>query len=249
LDGTEKFNSFGEYAERIQNKEVMIEDGDQFILLKVPTSLAIENKETFKATLKVVNEKLIGTCQRTFSGESRSQFQNIYNSFESSKKGEALEGFLSRNDKNNHVSDIKTSDLKSRDQKLTIDYNLDSSNRVSMFDDEMYINFEFMNEYKGLTFKDRKTDYEFDYKTMYETEISIALPEGYKIEKKPENLKIIDEDYAIEANFTLKGNTIIYKKSFQFKNALLRKSHIESWAAAHKKLLEFYNSSITLTKA
>lgn len=249
LDGTEKFNSFGEYAERIQNKEVMIEDGDKYIILKVPTSQVIENKETFTAKLKIVDEKLMGTCQRTFTGESRSQFQNIYNSFESSKKAEALEGFLSRSDKNNHVSDIKTSDLKSRDQKLTIDYNLDSSNRVSMFDDEMYINFEFMNEYKSMTFKDRKTDYEFDYKTLYETEISIDFPAGFKIEKKPENLKIEDEDYAIEANFIVKGNTLIYKKSFKFNNALLRKSHLESWATAHKKLLEFYNSSITLTKS
>lgn len=249
LDGTEKFNSFGEYAERIQNKEVMIEDGENYIIKKVPANLAAENKETFTANLKVAGEKLTGTCQRSFTGESRSQFQNIYNSFESSKKAEALEGFLSRSDKNNHVSEIKTSDLKSRDQKLTIDYTLDSSNRVSMFDDEMYINFEFMNEYKGLTFKDRKTDYEFDYKTLYETEIAIALPEGFKIEKKPENLTIDDEDYTIDANFTVKGNTIIYKKSFKFKNALLRKNHLESWAAAHKKLLEFYNSSITLTKS
>jgi hypothetical protein len=118
-----------------------------------------------------------------------------------------------------------------------------------MFDDEMYINFEFMNEYKGLTFKDRKTDYEFDYKTLYETEIAIVIPEGFKIEKKPDNLKIDEEDYAIDANFIVKGNTIVYKKSFKFKNALLRKNHLESWAAAHKKLLEFYNSSITLTRS
>ena len=51
------------------------------------------------------------------------------------------------------------------------------------------------------------------------------------------------------ANFIVKGNTLIYKKSFKFNNALLRKSHLESWATAHKKLLEFYNSSITLTKS
>lgn len=249
LDGTEKFNCFGEYAERIQNKEVMIENGDQYIIDKVPFNQAVQNKETFTANLKIVDEKLSGNCQRSFTGESRSQFQNIYNSFENSKKEEALEGFLSSNDKNNHVSDIKTSDLKSRDQKLSIDYKLDSSNRVSMFDEEMYINFEFMNDYKALTFKDRKTDYEFDYKTLYETEILIALPQGYTIEKKPENLKIEDEDYTIEANFSLQNNQLIYKKSFQFKNALLRKSHLDSWAAAHKKLLDFYNSSITLTKS
>lgn len=249
LDGTEKFNCFGEYAERIQNKEVMIENGDQYIIDKVPFNQAVQNKETFTANLKIVDEKLSGNCQRSFTGESRSQFQNIYNSFENSKKEEALEGFLSSNDKNNHVSEIKTSDLKSRDQKLSIDYKLDSSNRVSMFDEEMYINFEFMNDYKALTFKDRKTDYEFDYKTLYETEILIALPQGYTIEKKPENLKIEDEDYTIEANFSLQNNQLIYKKSFQFKNALLRKSHLDSWAAAHKKLLDFYNSSITLTKS
>lgn len=249
LDGTEKFNCFGEYAERIQNKEVMIENGDQYIIDKVPFNQAVQNKETFTANLKIVDEKLSGNCQRSFTGESRSQFQNIYNSFENSKKEEALEGFLSSNDKNNHVSDIKTSDLKSRDQKLSIDYKLDSSNRVSMFDEEMYLNFEFMNDYKALTFKDRKTDYEFDYKTLYETEILIALPQGYTIEKKPENLKIEDEDYTIEANFSLQNNQLIYKKSFQFKNALLRKSHLDSWAAAHKKLLDFYNSSITLTKS
>lgn len=249
LDGTEKFSSLGNYAERIQNKEVMIENGSEFIIDKIPTSSAESNKETFRAKLVIENDKLKGTCNRTYSGESRSLFLNIYNSFESDKKAEALENFLAKQDKNNKVKEIKPSDLKNRDAKLTIDYALESSNRISEFDDEIYLNFEFMNEYKSFTFKERETDYELDYKTLYDSEITITLPEGYKVDKLPENLSQKNEDYEIEATFSLKGKELVYRKVFLFKNAIIRKNQQESWNAAHKKLFELYNSSITLSKS
>ena len=249
LDGTEKFSSLGNYAERIQNKEVMIENGSDFIIDKIPTTSAETNKETFRAKLVIEKDKLKGTCNRTYSGESRSQFLNIYNSFETDKKAEALEYFLAKNDKNNKVKEINASDLKNRDTKLTIDYALESSNRISEFDEEIYLSFEFMNEYKSFSFKDRETDYELDYKTWYDSEITITLPEGYKIDKLPENLSQKSEDYDIEVRFSLKGKDLVYKKVFVFKNAIIRKNQQESWNAAHKKLTELYNSSITLSKS
>ena len=249
LDGTEKFSSLGNYAERIQNKEVMIENGSDFIIDKIPTTSAETNKETFRAKLVIEKDKLKGTCNRTYSGESRSQFLNIYNSFETDKKAEALEYFLAKNDKNNKVKEINASDLKNRDTKLTIDYALESSNRISEFDEEIYLSFEFMNEYKSFSFKDRETDYELDYKTWYDSEITITLPEGYKIDKLPENLSQKSEDYDIEVSFSLKGKDLVYKKVFVFKNAIIRKNQQESWNAAHKKLTELYNSSITLSKS
>ncbi len=249
LDGTEKNISLEEYAERIQNKETLIENGDTYIIGKIPTVQASQNKETFRAKLVVDGEKLKGSCKRTYLGESRTEFQNIYNSFETDKKAEALERYLSKNDKNNHVTSIKTSDLKSREQALTIDYELESENRLSNFDGEMYLNFEFMNEYKKFTLKDRKTDYELDYKTLYDSEITIVLPTGYKVEKLPENLTQKEEDYQVEVTFTQKGNELLYRKVFIFNNAILPKNRQEKWNTTHKKLVEFYNSSITLIKS
>jgi transglutaminase-like putative cysteine protease len=249
LDGTEKNISLEEYAERIQNKETLIENGDAYIIGKIPTVQASQNKETFRAKLVVDGEKLKGTCKRTYLGESRTEFQNIYNSFETDKKAEALERYLSKNDKNNHVTSIKTSDLKSREQALTIDYELESENRLSNFDGEMYLNFEFMNEYKKFTLKDRKTDYELDYKTLYDSEITIVLPAGYKVEKLPENLIQKEEDYQVEVSFSQKGNELLYRKVFVFNNAILPKNKQEKWNTTHKKLVEFYNSSITLIKS
>ncbi|WP_396183631.1 transglutaminase family protein [Flavobacterium sp.] len=249
LDGTEKNISLEEYAERIQNKETLIENGDTYIIGKIPTVLASQNKETFRAKLVVDGEKLKGSCKRTYLGESRTEFQNIYNSFETDKKAEALERYLSKNDKNNHVTSIKTSDLKSREQALTIDYELESENRLSNFDGEMYLNFEFMNEYKKFTLKDRKTDYELDYKTLYDSEVTILLPAGYKVVKLPENLTQKEEDYQVEVSFSQKGNELLYRKVFIFNNAILPKNKQEKWNTTHKKLVEFYNSSITLIKS
>jgi hypothetical protein len=249
LDGTEKNISLEEYAERIQNKETLIENGDTYIIGKIPTVLASQNKETFRAKLVVDGEKLKGSCKRTYLGESRTEFQNIYNSFETDKKAEALERYLSKNDKNNHVTSIKTSDLKSREQALTIDYELESENRLSNFDGEMYLNFEFMNEYKKFTLKDRKTDYELDYKTLYDSEVTIVLPAGYKVVKLPENLTQKEEDYQVEVSFSQKGNELLYRKVFIFNNAILPKNKQEKWNTTHKKLVEFYNSSITLIKS
>jgi len=248
LDGTEKYNSFGDYAERIQNKEVMIEDGDKFIIDKIPLGNSEANKETFKANLSVENEKLKGTCAKSFLGESRSQFLYIYNSFKSDKKEETLDNYLSKNEKNSHVSNIKTSDLKNRDAKLTIDYTIEVENKVSSFDNEMYVDLEYMNELKNFELKDRKTDYQFDYKKNYESTVTLAIPAGYKVTKLPTDLIAKEGNFDIAITFQKTDKEIIYKKSFVFKNGEIKASEISKWNAFNKNLIANYNQQITLTK-
>lgn len=248
LDGTEKYNSFGEYAERIQNKEVMIEDGDKFIIDKIPMGTSEANKEVFKANLTLENEKLKGSCSKSYLGESRSQFLYIYNSFKSDKKEENLENYLSKNDKNAHVTNIKTSDLKNRDAKLTIDYNVEVENKVSSFDNEMYIDLEYMNEFKAFDLKDRKMDYEFDYKKNYESTVTLAIPAGYKVSKLPTDLIVKEANFDVAITFQKTDKEITYKKSFVFKNGEIKASELTKWNDFNKKLIANYNQQITLIK-
>ncbi|WNM19705.1 transglutaminase-like domain-containing protein [Flavobacterium capsici] len=248
LDGTEKYNSYGEYAERIQNKEVMIEDGDKCIIEKVPSVTADFNKESFKSSLSIEGETLKGTCNKTFQGESRAEFLNIYNSFETTKRKERLDGYLSKQNKSITVSDVKTSDLKNRDIKLTVDYNIAIQNRVSSFDDEIYIDLDFMNEFKNFDLKDRKVDYEMSYKTNYVSQVNLKIPDGYKVIKMPENLSVKEANFDINLSFENAGKEIIYKKSFVFKNGCIKANEIEKWNDFVKKLVENYNQQITLSK-
>ncbi len=248
LDGTEKFNSYGEYAERIQNKEVMIEDGDKFLIDKVPIATNESNKEIFKANLTIENEKLQGNCSKSYAGESRAQLLYIYNNFKSDKKSETLENYLSKSDKNTHVSDIKTSDLKNRDAKLTIDYTVSVENKVSSFDNEMYVDLEYMNEFKGFELKDRKTDYQFDFKKNYESNVTLTIPAGYKVTKIPTDLIVKENNFDIAITFQKSDKEIIYKKSFIFKNGEIKASEMTKWNAFIKNLISNYNQQITFSK-
>jgi hypothetical protein len=248
LDGTEKFNSFGEYAERIQNKEVMIEDGDKYLIEKIPTATCEANREIFKATLTIENEHLVGNCNHNYIGESRAQFLNIYNSFETNKKKERLDGYLSQQDKNILVSDIKSTDFQNRDTKLNIDYKIDIANKVSSFDNEMYIDLEFMNEYKNFALKDRKVDYEMDYKTVYDSQITLKIPEGYKVTRLPSNLTIKENNFDITITFDKTDKEINYKKTFTFKNGCIKATEMDKWNDFNKKLVENYNQQITISK-
>lgn len=248
LDGTEKFNSLGEYAERIQNKEVMIEDGDKCIIEKIPAVTYQANKEQFKATLSIENESLTGNCNRNYIGESRAQFLNIYNNFETNKKKERLDGYLSKQDKNILTSDLKTSDFQNRDAKLNLDYKINVANKVSSFDNEMYIDLEFMNEYKGFVMKDRKVDYEMDFKTDYESQINLIIPDGYKVTRLPSNISIKENDFDVNITFDKTDKEVVYKKSFIFKNGRIKASEMEKWNDFIKKMIENYNQQITISK-
>ena len=248
LDGTEKFNSFGEYAERIQNKEAMIENGDAFIIEKVPVSTSDDNKELFTAFFKIENEKLIGTCTKDFNGESRAQFLYIYNGFKNNKKNETLENYLSKNEKNSQISNVKTSDLKNRDSKLNVNYDIVVDNKVSNFDNELYVDLEYMNEFKGFELKDRKTNFEFDFKKNYESVVTLEIPIGYKISKTPADLTIKENDFEASITFQKTKKEIIYKKKFNIKNGEIKTANIQKWNDFIKKLNENYNQQITFTK-
>ncbi len=248
LDGTEKFNSLGEYAERIQNKEVMIENGEQFIIEKVPSSKSDSNKERYKASLVIENEKLKGIGEKNYLGESRSQFLYIYNSFESDKKTTALERYLSKNDKNIHVDAIKTTDLKNRDIPLNLNFDIEIENKVSRFDDDIYIDLEYLNDFKNFELKDRKTDYEFDFKKNYEATIVLKIPAGYKVTQLPENLLAKEKNYDVAVTFEQKSDEIIYKKAFIFNDGLIKSGEISQWNAFIKNLAAVYNKQIILSK-
>ena len=227
---------------------MLIENGDQFIIEKIPSTNSNANKEIFRANLSIEGEQLKGSCYKEFIGESRTQFLDIYQSFENNEKGETLEKYLSRSDKNIEVGGIKTSDLKNRDQKLTLDYTVSVANKVSSFENEMYIDLEYMNEYKKFELKDRKTDYQFSYKTNYESNVSVNIPAGYKVTKLPENLSIEEKDFSVQITYQQIGNTIVYKKSFNFKNAVIKANDILKWNGFNKNLNTTYNQQIILVK-
>ncbi|WP_053992313.1 transglutaminase family protein [Mangrovimonas sp. TPBH4] len=248
LDGTEKYNPFGEYAERIQGKQALIEDGDNYILEPVPVSSASNNASSFVYNAKILDEVITGTVQRNFKGESRSSFLYHFNNLMNDKKDEALTYYLDDGDKNIKVENINTSDLENREADVKIDYNLTLKNAISSFDGIIYLDLDPNKEFANYELEDRKIDLVFNYKSHYDFQMNLEIPTGYTIEHLPENIEVDNEDFTIKVNLQLNGNKLQYNKLFVIKNAQIKQANFQLWNDTIKQLNGIYNEQLTLTK-
>ncbi len=248
LDGTEKFNAYKEYANRIQGKQVLIENGDTFILNVVPKATANFNKEIATYNLSLEDDQLIGTVSKTFNGESRSSLLQYLNQLQTDKKDTFLNWYLNGGDSNIKVDAIETSDLTNRDIPIHMDYNIAINNAVSSFDDTMYIDLDLEKELSGYNFEKRKTDFVFDYKKHLESTTTLKIPDGYSIGNLPKNLALSSEKYNLTVSFSKTDNTIVYKKNFEITESVIHKTDFTEWNEFIKNLNTIYNEQITLTK-
>ncbi|WP_104734048.1 transglutaminase-like domain-containing protein [Hanstruepera ponticola] len=249
LDGTEKFNAYGEFADRIQGKQVLIENGDSYILNTVPVSDAGENIETYDYKLKIVDDVIFGSVSKKFEGESRSSLLQYLNQLKTDKKEDFLVWYLNKGNSNIGVVDVVTSDLSNREIPVNLDYFITIKNAISSFDGTAYIDLDFEKELSGYYFDERKTDYILDYKKHLISTTTLDLPEGYTVSELPKNINASSENFDLSVTFTKQGNSIIYKKDFKIKNAIVKTSDFETWNVFIKNLKALYNEQIILTKS
>ena len=249
LDGTEEYIALNDYAQRLQGKQVLIEDGNNFIIDRIPGFPADRNKEMHIIKMAVEGDALKGTSTAEYNGEAKIYTQMAYASTRSENKPEALTSFLRDDNKNIEVSDIKTPDFNERQRPLQISYNFKASNQVTKLGNEMYVVMDWNKEFSDLEFDgSRKNDYEFDHKYFLTTQAELTIPEGYKVDYLPSSFKKISPDYSFEGSYLNKGKTIVYSKTIIVNKPILRKTEFTEWNNFIREINKFYNDQVVLKK-
>ena len=249
LDPTETFISFGDIAHRIQGRQVIIENGDSFIMEKTPEYSKERNliKVTTKAVLK--GDLIEGKTTEEYNGEGKTQILQAYDQVKSNQKDDAIKNFLSGRDKNMTVENINTSNLKERKDKLFFDYSFILKNQVLDAGEEKYITLDYVTEFKNMTFDTSRTkDYIYGLKYYLVKKIELTIPAGYKVKYVPENFTKKHQDFSFSVNYVSTGKVITYTKTISIDNAILHKKDFNEWNAAIKQLKKNYNDQIVLTK-
>lgn len=249
LDGTEYFIALNDYAQRIQGKQVLIEDGKNYILDRVPVFPAERNKIKRATKLSLDADVLQGNTSLEYNGESKTMLQAIYSSIRNENKKDVLSGFVRRGNDNIVVSNIRPPDFADRQKPLTVTYDLKVNNQVTKAGKEIYVIMDWDKEFSSLEFdEDRKNDYEFNYKYDYLIQTELAIPDGYKVDYLPQTFKKTTTDYSFEASYVNKGKTIVYNKTIKINKPILFKSDFSNWNSFVKEINIFYNDQVVLVK-
>lgn len=247
LDATEKEADFNEYADRIADRPVMIEDGDNYALAKIPIKGKEENKKNLNLDCTIESDQfLVEGNLELFGNYKTFLYQRIRKSNEKEKM-DYLKRYLSfsRDEDVQLQSDFE---LK-RDQSINLSYSSIRQNLVTELDNEMYFHPEpnggsFFKEFE----ESRSEPYTFGGVVDLEYNYSIKIPEGYRINYLPESVIERNEYYEITASLTQTDSEIKYIRKIKNHRRLVPSSEFENWNKVAKSVKEFYNNQIVLSK-
>jgi len=248
LDATETYIGFNEYAERIQGRQVLIEDGKSYLLSNVPTPSVDQNLDFQKKKLKIDGKNLVGVGEHIWTGEEK---EGMLSRIHGDKKDELLKNLakLINNGNNNYeIKDLKYSDLNNYDKKIDAQFNVVIKNNIDVFGKEQYVSLDATKEFDNYIIDTAKRhhDYWMPYKFNVQKEIVLEIPTGTSLSNKPQNLLISNPDYFISISYETEQNKIVYKKTIKILNPRIKKSAFKTWNADIKKLSQYYQEPITL---
>lgn len=248
LDGTEEYIALNDYAQRIQGKQVLIEDGKNFIIDKIPEATAERNKQKKTLAMSIDGDKVLGKAALEIHGESKVNVLRAYASVRADKKEDALVRFV-KNEDNEEIAKVQHSPFDERQKPLQLSFDFAVNNKITRTGNELYVVMDWEKEFASLEMPaDRKNDYEFNQKFHLVTQSELQIPVGYKVDYLPAAFKKSTPAYSFEGSYTNKGKSILYTKTITVNKAILRKSDFAEWNAFIAEINKFYNDQVVLAK-
>ncbi|CAA6798462.1 MAG: Transglutaminase-like enzyme, putative cysteine protease [uncultured Aureispira sp.] len=250
LDGTEKYTLLGAYAERIQNQEVLIEDGASFIRTKIPVQEHLKNTRDYSLRLRMTEKNtLVGAVQISEKGEAMSSMMYRYNQTRTDEKEESLKGYLALYDKFISIENMQLPSMDRSMNELVLSADITIKNKVSVFDDELYL---YLDPYHIFERYDLGEDRQFPFWTSHKhndkVRIEFELPEGYELSSLPKSLEVENADFKFNLAYKLEGNNVFYDVQIQIPNSEITQPNIAEWNKAIKSLKAAYDEPIILIK-
>ena len=249
LDPTIKFSEMGLYPIGLQEQDVIIEDGENFLREKIPSINPLSNKEEIEISLSIADNEMVGTSKFKAVGENKMSFLAATNYVEKDDLDRGLNGILSRSRKTNIVDNIMIKNIKDKDQPIEIDYNIRIQNAISIFGDEVYIEIDPFKDYDKSEFDEkRKFDYTVNSRRVEVTKIKLKIPSDLLVSYLPEAFEVNEDEFKLSINYSKKDNEIIYIKKVEFSAFKISRKNFEKWNEAIKSLKDHHREQIILNK-
>jgi len=250
LDATEKYIPLGKYAERIQGRPVLIENGGKYWLEKIPVAQKQANQVLRTHYFKIQGESLVGKGKHIYQGEQQKEVLYYLNFSSQKQTKELVKILVDKDDKNCQVDSLRFSSPNQRGGSFSIDYQIKLDNKAASFDNDIYVDLDFYKEFKGFKAeKDRISNLNLREKVYRQSKVTLQIPARYQVKHLPKDLTINHPAFSIQANFTTKNNQLVYSKTITTTQPVIKKTDFAAWNDAIEALGKMYNDQVILTKS
>ncbi|MEQ8926959.1 MAG: DUF3857 domain-containing protein [Fulvivirga sp.] len=250
LDATSQYSSFELPSAMIQGKEALIAlDDENFEIREVPVIDKEVNLRTDSINFKLENSSIKGDGIATLHG-----YPKVYNSYrmvKSSKQevDDYLVNILQKGSNKFFIDDYTIKNLDDLDTPIKVDYQFRVEDYYREIGDKIYFN---MNLDRAITNEiideDREQPREFNFKLTNNSISVLNLPDGYEINRVPENTNFDSDVFGFDITYEVIKDKVILKRTFYINELLIMPERFDLWNEAIKKLNDAYRAVLILEK-
>ncbi|VBB45671.1 conserved exported hypothetical protein [uncultured Paludibacter sp.] len=250
LDPTIDYLLPGEYPHTIQGRQALIQNGDKYILKRIPEFQPIFNKDSLYCEYKIEDGKLIGKTNYNFFGESKFKILSIYHHTPKDKRELMLKSFFEKNNVLDKMENIDVSGLENNAESVNIKFDVTNQSTIQPVNNEIYLGLDIDKDMNELTFDTLKrvNDFLFTYKHNIVRHIVLNVPQNYTVTYKPTDFEIDNSKYHFSIHYTEEKGKITYDKKIIIKDLLIKKDEFKKWNNDIKNLNKAFLEQIVLTK-
>lgn len=237
LDATYKYIPLDAIPKGIQGRETLIENGEECLLQTLPVPDYSSSTDSLHYAYHLVTDgktrSLEGEVLRTWSGEMKEFFLNLYHRIGKEQQHDFLNNILADKHHNCLATDIRWEEQRPEATQAILTGKVSNANAVQPADGKLYIEMDphdnFFNQPIDTT--KRKQDYLLPFRCRTIREVSLMLPEGYTADHLPEGIRLESEQSILSCSYTRKGQEIIFRKVMEIRNERIPCNKIPDWNA------------------
>jgi hypothetical protein len=231
---------------------VLIEgkDRSKYLLNRIPEFSPEMNSDSLFCEYTIEDNALKGKSSQYYMGESKQVIMSVMDATPKDKLNQAIEVFLSKNNSQDKIEDIKLKGNSSQSKEVEMEYFIMNKSGILNHNGEYYIDLERKKDFTDfiIDIDKRVNDIDFKYQYHIVSYIVLHIPAGYKVTYLPAPLDITDDSHIFKTEYKQEGDKIFYKKEITILADYLPKKRFKDWNNDILRLKKAYMEQLVLTK-
>lgn len=251
LDATFHHIPAGYVPQQIQGRQAMMEDGDNCLLLTIPTMPTTASVDSLSYDYQIDADlgRLHGRAQCSLSGEMKEYFMNIYERLQQSTKDELLASTLNADDHSNTITGAAWADNDSRHAAAVITGMASNSHAVIASGDKVYVELNPHNTFH-LHIDTTRRQNDFYRPILYNMvrEVRLKVPEGYEVAHLPEDFRLTTAYGELACAFQRRDALIVFCQRATLTRRHIVRTDIPEWNNALSRWTDACNEQVILKR-